>query len=197
MSKSVKVWLGLFVFYGVFYSWYVGFGHQIDDYEAAIYLEKLKVAMPDLDEVTAQDMISTDEGKSIVVVNLIKFREPKAESLEAFGSYSEPFMLELIKTGGHPAFYAQGSSSAFEYWGVAPGAEEWDLALAVRYRSMRDMLDLLVWPEFTKLHHYKKKAIEKTLAFPAGPWTVYGGIPLSVMLVLIIAGLLLTRKSKG
>jgi len=197
MTNNVKVWLGLFVFYGVFYSWYVGFDHKIDDSEAVVYLEKLKVAMPDIDEVAARNMISTDDGTSLVVVNLIKFNEPKKESLEAFDSYSEPFMAELFKAGGHPVFYAKGPSSAFEYWGLAPGAEEWDLALAVRYRSMRDLLDLITWPEFSEVHPYKKLAIEKTIAFPARPWTVLGGIPLSLMFVLIIIGLLLTRKRRG
>ena len=196
MSNTIKVWLGLAAFYSIFWFWYVGFSHQLTPTEAEGFLEKLKLSGRDINEQRFREIIDNDDGKSLVVVNLISINTPKDVQFKKLSEYSKPFMTALLKRGGHPVFFAKMSNPAIEYWGLAPGAETWDLAVAVRYRSRRDLLEMATWSEFPQLHPFKKQAIQKTIAIPASPWTTLGGIPFSLALILVIIGLIATRKQR-
>ena len=45
-------------------------------------------------------------------------------------------------------------------------AETWDTGALVRYRSRRDLLDIVTNPDFGGRHHFKVAALEKTIAYP-------------------------------
>jgi hypothetical protein len=193
VEKSTKTWLVLSAIYVVFWFWYVGFNHKLDQSEADEIIEKMKFAGVDIEVDDLRKAISDDDGRSLIIVNLIKLNEPKEESSRLLNSYSRPFIIELFKRGGHPVMFSKAAGPAVEYWGVEAGAEEWDIIAAVRYRSLRDMFEMVTWPEFAKLHPYKKQAIQKTIAVPASPWTTLGGVPLNFFFLLIISGFLINR----
>jgi len=90
-------------------------------------------------------------GREFWMVNLIKLREkalyPETgvpawgdDPMEANARYSRAMVPWLLKHGGHPIF---GTVVAGRFIDDARG-EAWDQVLAVRYRSRRDMLRMVI-----------------------------------------------------
>lgn len=193
MSNTTIIWLSMALIYFVFWCWYVGFGHKIEPAEVDAIIEKMRLTDLAVDEDKIRSVIANDDGKDLVIVNLLKLNEPKKEAQEQLNKYSTPFMIELLKRGGHPVMISQVSGPAVEYWGLEPGGEEWDMAVAVRYRSRRDLFEMATWPAFAELHPFKKQGLAKTIAVPASQWTTLGGIRLHLAMLLVIVGLLLSK----
>ena len=74
------------------------------------------------------------------------------------------------------------------------GAESWDGAGLMRYRSKRDLLEIASNPVFGEKHDYKVAALEKTIAFPITT-SVNLGDPRLILGLLTVIGVLLARRS--
>jgi hypothetical protein len=87
-------------------------------------------------------------------------------------------------------FGGRGAGHYVEHWGTEPDPG-WTLALVVRYRSRRDMIELAADPRFAAAHTYKVAAMANTLAFPVSPgYALFGtgvGVALVVTLVAALA----------
>lgn len=62
-----------------------------------------------------------------------------------------------------------------------------------RYRSRRDMMDIVVNPAFGDSHVYKIAAMDKTVAYPIDPWFQLGDPRLFLALVLAVVGFTVER----
>lgn len=196
MNTVAIIWVVKVCLYVLFLHWYVGPRKRIKSHEVDDLLHKISQSEADIDETFKFELrkfLENDDGKSIVMVNLLQLNDPKDDSYKKLKSYSTPFMFRLFLRAGHPVFFSKALCPSLEYWGLEKGAESWDMAAAVRYRSRRDLIEMVLWPRFRELHPFKEEALKKTLAFPASPWVIVGaGVKTGVAFVLILVALLLT-----
>ena len=82
--------------------------------------------------------------------------------------YTGPFMRALFVRGGHPALVARKVGGYVDAWNVAPDPG-WTMAGFMRYRSRRDMMELVIDPRFRDMHAFKIAALPETFSFPAQP----------------------------
>ena len=79
------------------------------------------------------------------------------------------------------------------------GAETWDQAALFRYRSRRDLLEIVTNPAFSGEHHFKTAALDKTIAYPIET-QLYLSDPrllLGLILLALTALVDLWRSSRG
>lgn len=194
MNEDI-IWILLMFVYAIFIFWYRGFGKRILPEEVDGIINKLRDQNRDNDNfdegiiAVIRYFLQGDDGKSFVMINLIELNEPKKESEKLLNGYSAPFLRRLLLKGGHPVFFSQASAKSVEYWGLAQGGETWDVAAGVRYRSRRDMIEMVLWPKFQEVHPIKKEAIKKTIAFPASMAINTGSVSIVFAMMLIIIGL--------
>lgn len=196
MRKIIIIWASTFLIYSLFLIWYSGLGLKFQPEEIEQVIAKMQAAGFGRDPERLRHFMLNDDGKDFVMVNLLAFNHPEKESMEKLQQYSGPFIKELLTRAGHPVFFSRGAGPAAEYWGLEKGAENWNVVAAVRYRSRRDLIEMVMWPEFRDLHPFKEAALEKTLAFPASPWFVLGGARLTVGLILALIAALATAILK-
>ena len=72
---------------------------------------------------------------------------------------------ELFIRASHPVFGGEVSANAIDHIG-AEETKEWDRTAIMRYRSIRDLLEIGNNEIFSKRHEYKINALIKTIAIP-------------------------------
>ena len=81
------------------------------------------------------------------------------------GRYMEHMYPALFQRASHPIYFGQAVFSSMDIVGIE-NAEVWDQAALMRYRSRRDMLDIVTNPAFFGKHEFKTAALTKTIAYP-------------------------------
>ena len=109
------------------------------------------------------------------------------------GVYMEHMFPALFARASHPVVAGDAIFAALDIVGIE-GAESWDSAGLVRYRSKRDLLEIASNPVFDEKHDYKVAALEKTIAFPITT-QVNLGDPRLILGLLTVIGVLLARRS--
>ena len=107
--------------------------------------------------------------------------------------YVEHIFPALFARASHPVIAGDAIFTAMDIVGIE-GAESWDSAGLVRYRSKRDLLEIASNPAFGEKHDYKVAALEKTIAFPITTRMNLGD-PRLILGLLTIIGVLLARRS--
>ena len=70
-------------------------------------------------------------------------------------------------------------------------ADDWSVAGMIRYRSRRDLMNILPATIGSEHHGLKLESLEKTFAFPASPWFMFGGPRIVVALgIALLASVL-------
>ena len=177
------VLIGVWVF---FFSWYTSFEGPLSDEEIEHYIE----IMQELggEDATPEGLammrrwLEEDTGDDFVMVNLIHMRdvphqvegvEPGDTSDDVQAKYMEYMWPQLIRRACHPMFVGRAANRAMDLMN-ADGMETWTMAAGLRYRSLRDLLEILATPEFQGRHEFKIASMEKTIAFPVDPWRQLG-----------------------
>lgn len=57
-----------------------------------------------------------------------------------------------------------------------------------RYRSLRDMLEITINPEFQRSYELEIAAMKRTFAFPVDPWFNFGDPRLLLALIFLVVG---------
>jgi len=197
---AIWIWGTAIVVYGLFRFWYDGRRGALTPQEIDGYLERLTVS-PDADPARLEvirKFLERDDGREFFMVNLVRLQPgpvaspatgedmPAAKVLEG---YTGSFVPALMRRAGHPSLVARAAGSYVEAWGVEadPG---WSFAGVMRYRSRRDMIELVVDPRFESKHAFKLAAVATTLAFPAvGARFVAGPRVLVALVLALIAAL--------
>lgn len=88
-----------------------------------------------------------------------------APAKDMMAAYSKAFIPRLTKHGGHPALAARKVGGYVDAWmvGADPG---WSIVGFMRYRSRRDMLEMVLDPTFKGAHKYKLLGVAETFSFP-------------------------------
>lgn len=196
-SIVVSIWAAALALYGAFWLWYVGIPRPLEAAEIEAHLahvadSKLPVSPEQL--ATLRAFLEADDGGEFFMLNLVRLQhgpvsepgsaQPRA-AREVLDVYTNHFMPALFRRGGHPAYFGRAAGGYLERWGVEadPG---WSFGAAIRYRSRRDMIELVTDPRFADAHLYKSAAIATTLAFPTSPGFVVVGPRIWVGLALAL-----------
>ncbi|WP_444936369.1 hypothetical protein ACJJIW_22050 [Microbulbifer sp. JMSA004] len=191
------------------FSWWHGaFEHPLSAEEKQHYSEKLAELNPDESPSEFLKLLERDRGEPIFILNAIKYYDEPVitkdhskpmGSKEVAQKYNNYVTSFLIKRGSYPIFFGDALGVTAAKWGVDYEGD-WSTAAVVRYRSMRTLLDLAIDPTFREKHHYKKSALERTIAYPNEARLIAGGLNLVVFLILLcgalISQLIINRRKK-
>ena len=203
MSKAKWIWLGLLALvYAGFWSWYGGDGDPLTEAEGEELLTRME-QMYDLDREDApagsmlrnlSEMIPRDDGREFYAVNL-ETRKQGSEAIASEEEYTNRVVPLLLVRGGHPVFLSKPAGLMLGEYG-----NEIDRVAVVRYRSLRDLIDMILDPAMKDARVYKYGALEHTEVFITRPTLTFVQVRLIVGLALIVlafAGLaMLGRREK-
>ncbi|MDH5173431.1 MAG: hypothetical protein OEW92_13510 [Gammaproteobacteria bacterium] len=189
--SGISIWATALLVYLLFYCWYVGFRRKITPAE----VETIMALFVDGGNSTEQqrnnlrNFLANDDGRDFVMVNLLLLKRPQQESREKLDAYQKVFLGQLLRKAGHPVLIAMAAGGNVE--NVACDQDEgWGAAGMIRYRSRRDLMEILPATVGSEHHGLKLAALERTFAFPASPWFLFGGPKLLAPLVIALVAAL-------
>ena len=199
--RYISIWLLAALAYGAFYVWYAGWRPpltpgEIDSYIALV--ENIEQYKGNAEIKTRlRSFLEKDNGGEFFMVNLLRYRDtalPVAGASanetpqEVMDHYAGAFMPTILGHAGWLVTGGRAASKDLELWGVQPDTD-WAVFGLVRYRSRRDMMEVISKPEFDKIHPFKFAAIEATRAFPVSPAILTLGPKLVAGLFVLISAL--------
>ena len=189
MSKIKIAWIALLAgFFLSFSLWYGGNGKPLTPEQGAALIERLNAQYGSPDSgsrgfiTNLEDMIPRDDGKEFYAVNLEDEKEGDAAkaSGQAYGRIVLPL---LLKRASHPVFISQREGLMLGTYG-----NQVDRVAVVRYRSLRDMIEMSLEPAMEEGEVYKFGALNHTEVFITRPILTFLHIRLLVAMLLIIIG---------
>ena len=187
----------LTVIYVSWFAWYGGSGEPVTNAELESYITLVKEKSPSGPERISETtklmhrLAAFDTGNEYLMVNLIKYRDKamypaesawatETDARAADGRYTQGVIKELFMRGGLPVLKSNviGTFMRDEDW------RDWDEVSIVRYRSVKDMLDMIVGMADNGLAVHKFASIEQTHVFPVEPVISLFSIRLLFALVL-------------
>lgn len=171
-----------------FSAWYGGSGKPISAEEGERLLEQVRQAYPDADSSerrflsNLQEMIPRDDGKEFYAVNLEDLKEGP-EARQSDRAYAKVVMPLLFKRAGHPVFVSNRAGLMLGQYG-----NQVDRVAVVRYRSLRDMIEMAIEPAMQAGEVHKFGALNHTEVFITRPTISFVHVRVTLALVLIIIG---------
>ena len=199
MTRTRWIQVVLFAVWAVFSGWYTSFGGPLTDEEIAHYVSLAETREPKATKEDVERMrrfMEEDTGDDFVMLNFvdsydtplsIEGVEPGESSEEVAAKYMAYMWPALLARGCHPVLGGSAANTAMDLMN-ADGMEAWDLGVAMRYRSRRDLLEIASNPAFAPAHKFKVASMQKTIAFPIDPWFQLGDPRLVLGLVLALIG---------
>lgn len=172
------VWALACLAYAAFLAWYRNWRGALTAAQAEGYLARMEssgIGETGRNELeTMRTFLTQDDGREFLMLNLVRVSKapvadpntgaltPAARVLEG---YTRVFLPALFARGGHPALVARKVGGYFDAWGVEadPG---WTIVGVMRYRSRRDLAELVLMPQFAFAHDFKHAAMPATFSFP-------------------------------
>ena len=190
------IWISAAILYAGFSLWYNSLRGPLTPVEVDACMERLRAQSGATTERLApvRAFLEADDGREFFMVNLVRMHEGLVKepgtghekpARDVLSGYSRYFLVALFRRAGHPVFGGRGVSRYIEHWGTEPDTR-WTFAIAVRYRSRRDMIKLATDPRFAPAHAYKVAAMANTIAFAVSPGYVLFGCRIGVALVLAL-----------
>ena len=180
------IWLIALLTYALFYCWYIGFRSRVTPAEIERTMAILDAGLVDETRKShLRHFLANDDGKDFVMVNLLELAKPRKESSKNLNAYQKIFLGQLLRAAGHPILIARAASGNVENV-ACQEFDNWTAAGMVRYRSRRDLMEILPATIGSEHHELKLSALDKTFAFPASPWFVVGGPKLLVPLLIAL-----------
>lgn len=194
--------------YGAFVAWYGGRGEPLTAAETDALFARIaerasREPNPDghlRDHL--RTLVASDDGNEFFMVNLIRYRE-KAQypagydypgnALDADLRYGRAIMPYLLKHGGVPVFLGEAQGRFLHEAGDA----EWHRVAVVRYRSRRDLLEMVAELAGRDVAVHKWASIERTQVFPVQPLFSFVAVRGSVAALLVGLGLLVHVALRG
>ena len=185
MSPTL-IWLIALLTYALFYCWYIGFRSRVTPAEIERTMAILDAGLVDETRKShLRHFLANDDGKDFVMVNLLELAKPRKESSKNLNAYQKIFLGQLLRKAGHPILIARAASGNVENV-ACQEFDNWTVAGMIRYRSRRDLMEILPATIGSEHHELKLSALDKTFAFPASPWFVVGGPKLLVPLLIAL-----------
>ena len=210
----MKTWLTLGVLYLIFFFWYTDMGGKLSEDEIQDFLIKYdqnsrNIGMSSDSEddfyISAElrkdflrKFMEQDTGRQFIMVNSIEMnKNPEdvagansGESADQLMSrYMEHMWPNLLKRASHPIFGGYTIWESMDIVGIE-GAETWDQAALMRYKSRRAFMEVVTHPDMRDRHAFKIAALQKTIAFPVEPIGYYSDPRIILGMLILIIGLL-------
>ena len=205
----MKIWIGIVVIYAGFFFWYTDIGGKLDEEEIEFFLEKIEenasANSVDLIQISfIKRFMEEDTGRQFLMVNNIDMdedpedvegAEPGESAESLLDRYMEHMYSQLLKRACHPIFAGYAIHPSMDLVGIE-GAEIWDQAVLMRYKSRRAFMEVVTHPNMLSKHDFKVAALEKTIAYPVESALYLSDRRFLLALILIILGLFLQNRVK-
>jgi hypothetical protein len=209
----MKIWISLLVIYAGFFLWYTDIGGKLDKEEIEFFLEKLeeRTSANSADPETYNSQknlikrfMEEDTGRQFLMVNNIDMdddpedvegAEPGESAERLLDRYMEHMYAQLLKRACHPVFAGNAVHPSMDLVGIE-GAEIWDQAALMRYKSRRAFMEIVTHPNMGSKHAFKVAAMEKTIAYPVETVIYLSDPRLLLALILIFLGFFLQNRVK-
>ena len=171
------LWLIPALLYGAFAFWYTNTGGPLTGEEIARHLARFQAMGYDQAQLQAVErFMREDQGRQFLMVNAIDLKDALNETQapgkgqgetpqRLMDSYMAFMLPALTSRACHLAFLGSAVGQALDLAGIE-GAENWDVAGVMRYRSRRDLVEITSDPAFEESHAFKVAALAKTIAYP-------------------------------
>lgn len=180
MTAGIWIW-GIAALAAIaFLGWYRNWRGPLSKDEIERYMA-VAIEMHGANEFNDFDIVrrflEADDGREFVMLNLVRLAPGEVPDPETgrptrssalLQRYTQPFMRALFRRGGHPAMVARKVGGYVDAWRVPPDPG-WTIVGFMRYRSRRDMIELVVDPRFSSSHAFKFAATAETFSFPTQP----------------------------
>jgi len=209
---SFGIWGVALVLYAVFLAWYVNWRGRLSAAEIEALMTGIvamnREANDRNDPAVLRRFLEADDGREFFMLNLVRIspddvpdpqtgeRRPARQVMER---YTRMFLPALFARAGHPAMVARKVGGYFDAWGVEPDPG-WTLVGYMRYRSRRDLAELVNDPRFGGAHDFKFAAMPQTFSFPTQPSMltlasprIWVGLVLALVAAFAQIAVLLTR----
>jgi hypothetical protein len=148
---------------------------------------------------------STDDGRAFYNINLMQYRvqakytdgQARAgivSGRDANAAYSNVVIPLLLERAGYPVFASTKTSSLM--MSADAGADFFEELAVVRYRSRRDMLEMILDPRFLVGAPHKMASLEQNIAAPSIPFIVVDARALVAALLLVLTLLWTARAGR-
>lgn len=188
---AIAIWLGILAAaYAAFWVWYGGRGRPLSAEQGEVLLGRMerlhgvnRHEAPDGSLIrNLAEMIPLDDGREFYAVNLETRREG-SDAMEAEKAYTRSLLPILLSRAGHPVFVSERAGLMLGEFG-----RRIDRVAVVRYRSLRDLLEMVTDPAMPAAGEHKFAALEHTEVFITRPTVSIVKVRLLVALLLVIAG---------
>ena len=204
----MKTWLILGAVYIGFFFWYTDMGGKLSQEEIQIFIKKHEQNIindgvsPDSEEFQLRidflkKFMEEDNGKQFIMVNNIEMNKnpgdvvganPGESADKLMSRYMEYMWPNLLKRASHPIFMSNAVYQSMDLVGIE-GAETWDQAALMRYKSRRTMMEIVTNPNMMNRHGFKIAALQKTIAYPVEPFGFYSDMRVIFGMLIAIVGL--------
>lgn len=182
-----------------FHLWHTPFGGPLSDEEIQAFITtQAETGGADWTDTQAfVDFLNADDGKPFLMINLMEERdiavypegyetanETGSEAARAYGSSVLPL---LLSRGSYPVARAERQQTLINSVGELAG--QFDSLAIVRYRSRRDLIDMISSGAFMASEVHKWASLENTLVAPSKSvmsFQMIGYLP--TLLLAMIAG---------
>ena len=170
-------WVIFLLLYLGFFVWYTNLSGPLSEEEIDLVVKRIDNGETTISEEDRSNFIKflrNDDGGDFYMVNFLDLNEnppvmentgKSASASDLLDFYMEYMYPELFIRASHPVFGGEVSANAIDHLG-AEETKEWDRTAIMRYRSIRDMLEIANNEIFSKRHEYKTNALIKTIAIP-------------------------------
>ena len=170
-------WFISAVIYLIFFFWYSNTSGPLSQAEIDLVIDRIDKGESTIskeDRSSFLNFLRNDDGGDFYMVNFLDINEnpptmektgESATASDLLDYYMEYMYPELFMRASHPLFAGNVSASALDHIG-AEETKEWDRTAIMRYRSIRDMLEIANNEIFSERHEYKINALIKTIAIP-------------------------------
>ena len=171
------VWLVALLLYGAFRLWYDNWRGPLSKAEIDAFMAKAAQLQINqyTDAAVVRAFLEADDGKEFVMSNLVRVHPGEVPhpatgvptpGLVLFQSYARLFIKILLRHGGHPVLAMRKVGGYVDAWNTPPDPG-WHVVGAMRYRSRRDMIALVLNPSLRDVHVLKAAGTAVTFSFPA------------------------------
>lgn len=175
MTGRRLLWVLPLLFYLVFTFWYTNTKGPLSESEINDFVTKLQVnGFTGAQASRLRKFMESDSGRQFLMLNNLDMADnpgpvkgaATTESAEdLMNRYMEHMYPELLKRACHPVYLGEAVFSALDIVGIE-GGENWDRAVLMRYRSRRDLMEIISNPAMPGKHEFKMAALDKTIAYP-------------------------------
>ena len=211
--KRIPLFLAsLIILLGAFFAWHTPLRGPLTDAEIEAFIANQPETGGSVwtDDAAFEAFLRNDDGRPFVMMNLMELREiavyPEGEGpagtvtgAEADVQYGSSVEPQLLLRGSYPLARATRHETVINSMGET--VADFDTVALVRYRSRRDLIDMLSSDAFLGAEVHKWASLENTLVAPSDQEMAFGFIGYIPAFLIggigVVVGNAIGRRSKG